>query len=255
MRKSWYFTLTLHHSDHPITLPRLQTLQKNADVKICFIFRFIHLTLECEAVSWWTELLEYALKHTTIQSIHLHDLKHRTLCHLWRNFYTMQFFLFYYEHTICGNLLCLNSTGSRVCLYCLRSNLKQWGISQDGGLSPSQRAWFNTENIQFPWLNRTLVTHTLSLTGRAVSNTAMLVTLSHSRTSPCRGSANDRMCVCLWASDLLFPVTLFLILMKLFLGTMLSNTAILNERPGKGNVLQNTLETQTNKSFQKICTS
>ncbi len=89
----------------------------------------------------------------------------------------------------------------------------------------------------------------------AVSNTAMLVTLSHSRTGPCRGLANDRMCVCLWASDLLFPVTLFLILMKLFLGTMLSNTAVLNERPGKGNVVQNTLETQTNKSFQKICMS
>ncbi len=89
-------------------------------------FRFTYLKLECAAVSWWTELLVFAVKHITIQSIHLRDLKH--LCHLWSNFYTVQFFLFYYEHTICGNPLRLNSTGSRVCLYCLRSNLKQWGI-------------------------------------------------------------------------------------------------------------------------------
>jgi len=31
--------------------------------------------------------------------------------------------------------------------------------------------WLNTENIQFPWLNRTLVTHTLSLTGRVQCQT------------------------------------------------------------------------------------
>ncbi len=118
---SHYITLTTRSH-----CPACRLFRKMLMWKYASFFRFTYLKLECAAVSWWTELLEFAVKHITIQSIHLRDLKH--LCHLWSNFYTVQFFLFYYEHTICGNPLRLNSTGSRVCLYCLRSNLKQWGI-------------------------------------------------------------------------------------------------------------------------------
>jgi len=104
--------------------------------------------------------------------------------------------------------------------------------------------WLNTENIQFPWLNRTLVTHTLSLTGRVQCQTLQcewhchtvepaLVTALLMTISVC-------VCVCLWASDLLFPVTLFLFPRDNALKHSQSE-----RKPRKGKrFLQNTVETK-----------
>lgn len=99
--------------------------------------------------------------------------------------------------------------------------------------------------------------HALSRWQSAVSNTAVLVTLSHSRTGPCHGPANDRKCVCvslsIWPTFSCHP---FSDSNEAFPRDNALKHSRSEWKPRKGKrSAEDSIETQTNQRIQKTCVS